>query len=277
MQTKVQQHLFAHFDPRRAWIPFLVIAGVVLWITFIFLNPVSGAALDPLARAVFWAMHVFPALALLQAAQTLLGWVPGYGRGSVWPWVALAGVLGALLFTPFAFWIDMLFGLDVDGSFETDEEETLVAEFFALAPIFIVVWTTLNAGRLLRLQPDAEMPDAEPSAPVTEAFWQRVPVSIGRDLIALSAELHYLRVRTAQGDALVLYAFGTAVSELSASAAPGQQTHRSHWVMRHHIQKIERVGQRAICHMTDGTQIPVSRAYRAAIEAAVSGDQSTGA
>ena len=160
---------------------------------------------------------------------------------------------------------------------EADEEETLAAEFFALAPVFIVVWMALNAGRLLRLQPEAEMPDVEPSIPVTEAFWQRVPVSIGRDLIALSAELHYLRVRTAQGDALVLYAFGTAVSELSASAAPGQQTHRSHWVMQHHIQKIERVGQRAICHMTDGTQIPVSRAYRAAIEAAVPGDQSTGA
>ncbi|MEO0402849.1 MAG: LytTR family DNA-binding domain-containing protein [Pseudomonadota bacterium] len=102
-----------------------------------------------------------------------------------------------------------------------------------------------------------------------------MPAAIGPDLIAISAELHYLRVRTPMGSDPVLYSFGAAIDELRD--APGMQVHRSHWVMLAHVRAIERVGQRGLCHVSDGTRIPVSRSYRAALEQAVSDLGSTGA
>ena len=241
------------------------------------MNPASGAALGPAALALFWALLVFPALVLLQAAQTLLMRLPGYGQGSIWLWIGLAGVLGAVFFTPWAFWMDALFGLDSDAFAEPDESETLITELFALAPIFLVVWLALNAGRTLRLQPDPTQSPPVIATSLTQSFWTRVPESAGRDLIALSAELHYLRVRTVQGEELILYSFGTAMSELVDSNAEGLQTHRSHWVVLRHVTRIKRVGQRAVCFMSDDSQIPVSRPYRADIEAAVNAQRSLGA
>ncbi|MEO0402847.1 MAG: hypothetical protein AAF214_10770 [Pseudomonadota bacterium] len=78
------KRLPSHLDPRRAWVPFLVVAGVVLTLAFVLINPASAAVLPFGVRAVFWALRIFPALALLQAAQRSLTALPGYGRGSMW-------------------------------------------------------------------------------------------------------------------------------------------------------------------------------------------------
>jgi DNA-binding LytR/AlgR family response regulator len=106
-----------------------------------------------------------------------------------------------------------------------------------------------------------------PAEPAEPSLWLRVPRNIGRDLVALSAELHYIRVRTAAGEALILHPFGRAVAEL-AGTGTGLQIHRSHWVVLAHVQRIDRRDQGALCLLSTGATLPVSRQYRAALQAA---------
>lgn len=252
------------YDPRVAWVPFLVAAGLFLTVALALLRPAGSAAVAPIWQLPFWALHVFPALALLQLAQIGLMALPTYGRPAMVFWIIGAGLIGAALFTPWALALDALFGAG------NDPDETLLSEYLNLAPILTVIWVGLNASRMLRLH----MPTrAKPEANTEPAFWRGVPRDLGRDLISVSAELHYIRVRTTLGSELVLCGFGEAVNQLDA--APGLQVHRSHWVMLHHVAKVTRVGQRAEATLSDGSVVPVSRAYRAALERAVSAAGST--
>ncbi|MEO0402848.1 MAG: hypothetical protein AAF214_10775 [Pseudomonadota bacterium] len=72
---------------------------------------------------------------------------------------------GAVLFTPWAFWLDAVFGLAAFDPLDadTDTDETLWSEFTNLAPVLVVVWLALNAGQGLRLQaPPGPCPTARP-------------------------------------------------------------------------------------------------------------------
>ncbi|MEX0311370.1 MAG: LytTR family DNA-binding domain-containing protein [Tateyamaria sp.] len=212
-------------------------------------------------RILFWALHVFPALILLQVSQSLLTRVPGYGRGTMWVWVALSALLGAALFTPWAFLIDAWFELDAQA--DDGDPESVWREFVNIAPSLIVVWIALNAGRVLRLHAPTG-PVSAPAPQQAPAFWAKVPATLGRDLVALSAELHYTRVRTALGSDLILYPFGVALSDVRDE--DGMQVHRSHWVALSHVTEVTRTGQRAVCALSDGSSVPVSRTYRSEFE-----------
>ncbi|MEO0865186.1 MAG: LytTR family DNA-binding domain-containing protein [Pseudomonadota bacterium] len=261
------------YDPRVAWVPFLIAAGVFLSVAFALLRPAGSAEIRGALQLPFWALHVFPALTLLQLAQVGLMALPGYGRPAMIVWVLAAGVLGAALFTPWALAMDALFNT---GGAAAVPDETLITEFANLAPVLVVIWVGLNAGRILRLR-DEPPPSLDAAAVGTAnpAFWRGVAPDLGTDLVSVSAELHYIRVRTTRGSDLVLRGFGDAVRQLGS--APGQQVHRSHWVMLRHVDRIERVGQRAVAHLSDGSTVPVSRGYRAALEQAVAARGSVGA
>ncbi len=90
-----------------------------------------------------------------------------------------------------------------------------------------------------------------------QAFFRRLPRALGRDLIALSSELHYLRVRTSAGETLVLCSLKDAIEELGPDL--GLRVHRSHWVARRHVARVRREGRGLVCVLSDGAVIPVSR------------------
>ena len=137
----------------------------------------------------------------------------------------------------------------------------LLAEFAALLPGSILVWFGLNASRLLNL-PEPQTPDRSAPPDPMEEFWSKMPKALDRDLVALTAELHYLRVQTTKGDTLILYPFGRAVEELRAR---GHQVHRSHWIADAHLLGVEREGDRYFCRTDTGLSLPLSRSYRRAI------------
>ena len=92
------------------------------------------------------------------------------------------------------------------------------------------------------------------------AFEKRIPAEIsGGTLYAINAEDHYLRIRTSRGSALILMRLGDALAELST--IDGLRTHRSWWVAREGVEKIERTNGKIILHLRDGTCAPVSRTY----------------
>jgi LytTr DNA-binding domain len=254
-------------DPRHSWPGVLLAAGCVLTLVFTLLRPDASDGLSAPGRLLFWAAHVFLPLALLQGAQLLLLRWPRVAALNPWLQTALSGLLGAAAFTPLALLLDWLFGTADDG--EGASIAALADEFAALFPVILLVWLGLNATRLMRLEPVGH--DTPAAAPGVPGFWDRVPRALGRDLVALSAELHYLRVRTTGGEALILYPFGKAVAELAATGS-GQQIHRSHWVTTAQVAKVDRRGQGALCTLATGLSLPVSRQYRAEFLAAVSAE-----
>jgi DNA-binding LytR/AlgR family response regulator len=79
-------------------------------------------------------------------------------------------------------------------------------------------------------------------------------------IVALSAEDHYVRVRTDRGQALILMNFANAVAALGPDA--GVRIHRSHWVSRALAAKTTTSGSRNGIRVGDDTVLPVSRAGR---------------
>jgi len=87
----------------------------------------------------------------------------------------------------------------------------------------------------------------------------RLPLEARGALMSLSAEDHYVRVRTNVREELILMRLADAISEVGG--VDGLQVHRSHWVARDAIAKARREGERAVLTLTDGTEIPASRTY----------------
>jgi hypothetical protein len=94
------------------------------------------------------------------------------------------------------------------------------------------------------------------------AWYDRLPTELGTDVIAVASELQYLRVWTPRGCALILGALADVESE---GMSRGLRVHRSWWVASEHIISVRRTATGAVCVMSDGRQVPVSRRRRAEV------------
>ena len=96
---------------------------------------------------------------------------------------------------------------------------------------------------------------------VSRAVRAKLPLALRQaPIVALSAEDHYVRVRTDRGQALILMNFANAVAALGPDA--GVRIHRSHWVSRALAAKTTTSGSRNGIRVGDDTVLPVSRAGR---------------
>lgn len=263
--------ILKQLDPRSSWPGFLLWAGLATSIALAALAPSASEGLSPLMGLVYWLTHVFLALAILVAAQASLQRIEWLDRMSPWLIVALAGLLGALIFTPAAYGLDWLFPT-------IDDEDDLVAqpiltdlasEFGDIILPFLLIWTGFNATRLLQIESGSALSDNVPEATEKDTFWSLIPKKLGRDVIAMSSELHYLRVYTAEGNTLILHAFGRALDHLDD--VDGMRIHRSHWVATAHVQALRREGEKVVCQLDNGIELPVSRPYRSALRSRIKG------
>lgn len=112
--------------------------------------------------------------------------------------------------------------------------------------------------------PAAAQPDAAP--PAAPDFLRRVPPALGRDLLALEMEDHYLRIHTALGSDLVLMRLRDALAELGPDR--GRQVHRSWWVAEGAVASVDRSAGRLVLILRNGLQVPVSKTYRDSVKEA---------
>ncbi|MBV9832751.1 MAG: LytTR family transcriptional regulator DNA-binding domain-containing protein, partial [Alphaproteobacteria bacterium] len=104
-------------------------------------------------------------------------------------------------------------------------------------------------------------PAAEPAN-----FFRRIPPALGRDLLALEMEDHYLRIHTAIGSDLILLRLRDAIAELGEGA--GLQVHRSWWVAQGAVQGANRDGAKLTLVLRNGLEVPVSKTWREAVKTA---------
>lgn len=85
----------------------------------------------------------------------------------------------------------------------------------------------------------------------------RLPPTLGREVLCLQMEDHYVRVHTARGSTLVLMSMAQAISGLKD--VEGLQTHRSWWVARHAVEGVIEDGRNLRLRLVGGQEAPVSR------------------
>lgn len=114
----------------------------------------------------------------------------------------------------------------------------------------------------------APTPAASPPAPAEagERFFERLPAHLGRELIALEMEDHYLRAHTAAGNTLILLRLRDAITELGS--VDGLQVHRSWWVARAAVDGSSVDGRNVRLKLRNGLDVPVARNSVPALRAA---------
>lgn len=103
--------------------------------------------------------------------------------------------------------------------------------------------------------------DAHPAyaGDASREFRAKLPIALRHaTIVSLSAEDHYVRVRTDRGQALILMKLASAISALGPDA--GVRIHRSHWVA--HAPAAAACGSRHGIRVDADTVLPVSRAGR---------------
>lgn len=123
------------------------------------------------------------------------------------------------------------------------------------------------------LAPASAVPPAGGSAPAGAAaasspgtgFLDRLPAHLGKDLVALKAEDHYVLTCTLAGKALILYRMGDAIDELQQLR--GLRVHRSYWINLDALARVESTGRGHVAVMKNGLRVPVSAGYRDALRA----------
>jgi hypothetical protein len=112
-------------------------------------------------------------------------------------------------------------------------------------------------------KPDAGAGSLEGTA--EPRFFERLPPHLGRDLLALEMEDHYVRAHTRLGSTLILMRMRDAVAELEGME--GLQVHRSWWVARAAVDGHEREGRNLRLVLSNGLQAPVARSSLAGLRA----------
>lgn len=251
------------------------VAGLTL--LFVALGPAATATLPVPLAAAYWLLHIGAGLALCVASTRLLQRFPPLAGGSGWLLLAAAAVLASMLFAPFAILLDRAFPTPddaPDGLLDRWELAggalQLLAEWLQLAPEFVVAWLLLNAPPLVSLRLAAASPpravdaaEPVPSRDAPSSSWlDRLPPAIGRELVSISADLHYLHVRTMRGKATLLGSLDEAERSLGEDAL---RIHRSHLAAVSQVRRLLRKGPAWLLETATGDRLPVSRRRVAAV------------
>ena len=104
-------------------------------------------------------------------------------------------------------------------------------------------------------------------------FLRRLPARLGKELVSLQAQDHYLEVTTAKGRDLILMR-SVGCRGGTDGLYPGMRVHRSWWVARSAVAGIETTGDRMSVRLSNDVIVPVSRGKRPAVRKWLSGQDS---
>lgn len=260
--------------------------GLALWVFVMALMPDPGFMAPWLWMALFWALQIGVGLTILQTILYLMSRVESKGRMPLWSLVAMSGLCGSVVLAPIYWLIGeglMQQFMGFAETIDTDElrsvERTLgwaalVEEWLEISGPVIAGWALISWPRLQGLLPplvqktnwSVDEPlvalSQEPKViEVSVRSWREaLPKELGDDVIAVKSELQYLRVWTNRGAALVL---GSLQEVEDEEGSAGMRIHRSWWVHARHVRTVRRRGEAAICELSDGREVPISRRRKA--------------
>lgn len=244
----------------------------VLWV----ISSIALAALGPFGtferfgfveRLLNWAfaigMSILVGLAVNRAAQMLLG--PGRKR-FLYDLVAVPAMMA--VYSPALYLHVRLYPLTTIDLPLTFIAVNVVAVSVILIALREMLGMYVDLHLRVRAADAATVAEPEPEggaevvAPAVPLI-ARLPEHLRGDVLHISADNHYIEVRTDRGAVSILLRMSDAVRELQG--LPGLQVHRSHWVADRAVAGIRRQGNRLLVLLNCGNQVPVSRSQAAAV------------
>ena len=231
-----------------------VAAAAALGLLLGFAGPYgTNPAFDRPVRYAFWAgLTLFGYLSVLVAGGVIRS-SPALARQPGWARLALAATMSSVPQTLAVAWV---FSLLQPGRVTAPAQ--LPALFFAVLAVQLVI--AFVATLVAR---GDEPPAAALEQPSASPFLDRLPPHLRRNLIALEAQDHYLKVHTGSGSTLVLSRLSDAITQLRG--VDGLQVHRSWWVADSAVVAVRRNGGALTLKLRNGIEAPVSRTYLQAV------------
>lgn len=214
----------------------------------------SGQGQSLVVRFVFWSLAVGYGIVLGGAVNIFARKIEHLSIVITYP---VMSVLFATFYSPF---LAIAIPLAFPGTSGSRDPVWLIAIYAGM--IFLVVMLTI----LVFTRSMEEPVEPQPEAASTPSILKRLPPNLGREVVRVSSQDHYVEVHTKLGKELILMRFADALEELEGIR--GVRVHRSHWVGRGAVAKSRRDGSRVFLVLHDGTEVPVSRSYRADVKAA---------
>lgn len=262
----------------------LLVIGGVISVFCTLVEPQGSAGLSLLPRFAFWVSHVGVALLGILLASLILSRCWPRRPLSLFVTIGLTGMLGTLLATPGLLLVEQFFPEEIDQEWldvfgERGWWQALLAEYLQVLPKLLPTWYLVNLPLLfnkpvLHHLPTNEGPDEPPPGEQAqreeelrqrrEQLYEKLPEVIGRDIVAISSDLHYLNVHTLLGKFLVL---GSLKHYVEAFGDEGVLVHRSNWVAKHHVVKVRTSGEEAYCLLSNGLKVPISRSRKKQVKA----------
>ncbi|GGH53808.1 hypothetical protein GVY41_09715 [Frigidibacter albus] len=230
-------------------------AAIVTWIVLSILTTLAGPfgsyEVFPLAlRAIYWPTLIGLGLLIGSAVRVLIE--ERICSRSIWPASFVIAAINVVLFTPPLTLITHWLG----GS------ASPVPNVWEFALFVFVGSVGVGAVRNVMADPPAETPPPAPEEALPKLI-ARLPDQQQAPLVRLSVRDHYVVIHTSQGTDTLLMRFADAMAE--TDPVEGLQVHRSHWVAAAEVAEPVRRGGRTLLVMKDGSEVPVSRGFQAAV------------
>lgn len=207
-----------------------------------------------LARTGYWLAVVATTfwIGYLTSFATA-SWLEGRGIAPRWS----SGLAAAAASVPVTIWLAGLHALIFAAPFWADAVRLFpyVAVISLVASALSEALETGGSGPVAR---DAERQDS--------AWLDQLPARLGRDLMLLQAQDHYVCARTSLGETLIRTTIREATRALGSH---GLRVHRSWWVSHTAIRAYAYKNGAPVLILRDGTEVPVGRTYRRAVREAL--------
>lgn len=252
---------------------YFFIFGLFLVIIFASTGNEDGTMLHPLVLFLQWCLNVFVPISILISLHISLQSVTRFDRLNPWIKLILTGLVGAVIFAPIAYLLDIKLGTDAKPITSEAWVHGLIEEFGNIILPIIASWVAMNAPWVLGLRFRNFNADIEKTPKMKECHdlisetnghstsMETKPMSLFdipiKQIIYLKAEQHYLRVITNTESKLFLFNLKDAISELPEHL--GIQTHRSYWVAFEYIEKIQSHDDQKMLLMKNNALVPISR------------------
>ncbi|MDH7974600.1 LytTR family DNA-binding domain-containing protein [Sphingomonas sp. AR_OL41] len=226
------------------------IAGAILGLAGPFGSYLNGSAEYRLA---YWVISMWFGVVVYGAAVVSI--VPVAGRSEIPPWmvgvflIVIASIPQAIATRMLALWFWPDLARIRIGPLVWYLQVLLVAELLVLG---YARWTGL-----LQLPSSPATLTADEASDDDASIWTLLSPRLGRDILCLAMEDHYVRVHTPLGAELLLMPMARAVAGLSG--IEGMRVHRSWWVARAAVTRIEGQSRAMRLHLVNGMVVPVAR------------------
>lgn len=214
------------------------------------MGPFGSQSLGPAVKYPFWMALSLAGFGVAAAAERLVATT----ALSASPARRLAAV-AVISAVPMTFFVAWTMGLVQPGRTFTPVQMLALFPYVALVQLLIARVLAASGPRIEGgvAMETAVAPEYPPE------FLAKLPPALRRDILALEAEDHYLRVHTRHGAVLILMRLADAAAMIDPRL--GLRVHRSWWVAKDGVRGLERTQGRAIVRLVDDVAVPVSRTH----------------